>query len=63
VEVIGDGTLPGDSLPALLPADVPADLAPLLEILPAQLLALELAVSRGHDPDRPRGLSKVTSTV
>jgi glucosamine--fructose-6-phosphate aminotransferase (isomerizing) len=41
----------------------PADLAPLLESLPAQLLALELAVSRGHDPDRPRGLSTVTSTV
>jgi glucosamine--fructose-6-phosphate aminotransferase (isomerizing) len=63
VEVIGDGTLAGDSLPALLPADVPPDLAPLLEILPAQLLALELAVLGGNDPDRPRGLSKVTSTV
>jgi glucosamine--fructose-6-phosphate aminotransferase (isomerizing) len=63
VEVIGDGTLTGDSLPALLPADVPPDLAPLLEILPAQLLALELAVLGGNDPDRPRGLSKVTSTI
>jgi glucosamine--fructose-6-phosphate aminotransferase (isomerizing) len=63
VEVIGDGTLAGDSLPALLPADVPPALVPLLEILPAQLLALELAVLGGNDPDRPRGLSKVTSTV
>jgi glucosamine--fructose-6-phosphate aminotransferase (isomerizing) len=63
VEIIGDGTLAGDSIPALLPTDVPPDLAPLLEILPAQLLALELAVGRGNDPDRPRGLNKVTSTV
>jgi glucosamine--fructose-6-phosphate aminotransferase (isomerizing) len=63
VEIVGDGTLVGDSLPPLLPPGVPAELAPLLEILPAQLLALELAVLGGHDPDRPRGLSKVTSTV
>jgi glucosamine--fructose-6-phosphate aminotransferase (isomerizing) len=63
VEVIGDGTRVGDSLPPLLPAGVPPELAPLLEILPAQLLSLELAVRKGHDPDRPRGLSKVTSTV
>ena len=30
---------------------------------PAQLLAAELAVSRGHDPDAPRGLQKVTHTL
>lgn len=38
------------------------ELSPLLYILPAQLLAYYLAVSRGYDPDRPRGLSKVTLT-
>ncbi|MEU6131483.1 SIS domain-containing protein [Saccharopolyspora sp. NPDC047091] len=38
------------------------ELAPVLEILPVQQLALELALARGGDPDRPRGLSKVTRT-
>ncbi|MCX2734394.1 SIS domain-containing protein [Saccharopolyspora sp. NFXS83] len=38
------------------------ELAPVLEILPVQRLALRLAVARGGDPDRPRGLSKVTRT-
>lgn len=38
------------------------ELAPLLEILPVQRLALELATARGNDPDQPRGLSKVTKT-
>jgi glucosamine--fructose-6-phosphate aminotransferase (isomerizing) len=38
------------------------EIAPILEILPAQQLALGLALARGMDPDRPRGLSKVTKT-
>ena len=38
------------------------DLLPLLEILPLQQLAWRLALDRGEDPDRPRGLAKVTST-
>ena len=62
VEVVGDGFLRGDTLPPLLP-ETPEGLVPLLEILPAQLLALELATLSGGDPDRPRGLKKVTSTV
>jgi glucosamine--fructose-6-phosphate aminotransferase (isomerizing) len=37
-------------------------LAPLVDILPAQLLAFHLARARGLDPDRPRGLTKVTIT-
>jgi glucosamine--fructose-6-phosphate aminotransferase (isomerizing) len=37
-------------------------LAPLVDILPAQLLAYHLTVARGLDPDNPRGLSKVTIT-
>jgi len=36
--------------------------APLLEILPIQRFALELALARGLDPDAPRGLRKVTAT-
>jgi glutamine---fructose-6-phosphate transaminase (isomerizing) len=37
-------------------------LHPILEILPLQRLAWRLALDRGVDPDRPRGLSKVTQT-
>ncbi|MGH3738107.1 MAG: SIS domain-containing protein [Micromonosporaceae bacterium] len=36
--------------------------APLLDIIPLQRLALALALSRGEDPDAPRGLRKVTET-
>lgn len=38
------------------------EVAPILEILPLQQLALDLAVARGGDPDKPRGLSKITRT-
>ncbi|WP_212834988.1 SIS domain-containing protein [Catellatospora sp. TT07R-123] len=37
--------------------------APLLEILPVQQLVMELALARGNDPDAPRGLKKVTTTL
>jgi glucosamine--fructose-6-phosphate aminotransferase (isomerizing) len=37
--------------------------APLLDILPLQRLALSLALARGEDPDAPRGLKKVTTTL
>lgn len=37
--------------------------APLLDILPLQQLALQLALARGQDPDNPRGLKKVTVTL
>ncbi|MFH5880003.1 SIS domain-containing protein [Arthrobacter sp. NA-172] len=41
---------------------VDAGLIPLLEIIPIQFLALELALKRGKNPDQPTGLSKVTKT-
>ncbi len=50
---------PGPSIP--VPA-LPEEIAPVLEVLPVQRLALELALARGVDPDRPRGLRKVTRT-
>jgi glucosamine--fructose-6-phosphate aminotransferase (isomerizing) len=62
VDVVGDGTLDGGRLPPQLPADVPPEVRPLLEIIPAQLLAAETSLARGQDPDAPRGLSKVTRT-
>ena len=38
-------------------------IAPLLDILPVQRLAQALALTRGLDPDAPRGLNKVTATL
>jgi glucosamine--fructose-6-phosphate aminotransferase (isomerizing) len=38
------------------------ELQPILEILPLQQMAWRLAIDRGGDPDRPRGLTKVTET-
>jgi glutamine---fructose-6-phosphate transaminase (isomerizing) len=45
-----------------LAAGGPEWLSPLHAIVPGQLLALHLALARGHDPDQPRGLQKVTRT-
>lgn len=41
---------------------VPEWLSPIPTAIPGQLFALALARARGHDPDQPRGLSKVTRT-
>lgn len=41
---------------------VPEPLSPLVAVVPGQLFALRLALARGLDPDRPRGLNKVTRT-
>jgi glucosamine--fructose-6-phosphate aminotransferase (isomerizing) len=48
--------------PFKLDVSVDEELSPLVYIMPAQLLAYYLALARGFDPDRPRGLSKVTLT-
>jgi glucosamine--fructose-6-phosphate aminotransferase (isomerizing) len=41
---------------------LPEELAPIAQIVPCQRLAHTLALARHHDPDAPRGLSKVTRT-
>jgi len=41
---------------------LPEWLSPIAAIVPGQLLALRLALARGSNPDRPRGLQKVTLT-
>ncbi len=48
----------------LLPmaGDLPEWLSPITAIVPGQALALHLALVKGFDPDRPRGLQKVTRT-
>ncbi|HKE17677.1 MAG TPA: SIS domain-containing protein [Kofleriaceae bacterium] len=45
-----------------LPTGVPEWLSPISAVVAGQLLALALAQARGHDPDHPRGLRKVTLT-
>ena len=48
--------------PLAIPGDVPEWLSPVVAVVPGQWLAHALATARGLDPDRPRGLSKVTHT-
>ncbi len=62
--VISDDPAAAQGADALLPfaAGMPEWLSPIAAIVPGQALALHLAVGRGGDPDRPRGLSKVTLT-
>ena len=56
--------MPGMALPIPLAATVPEWLSPISAVLPGQLLALELVLAKGLDPDRPRGLpEKVVKTV
>lgn len=45
-----------------LPAGLPEWLSPIPVMVAAQLFTYHLAVAKGIDPDRPRGLSKVTMT-
>lgn len=42
---------------------VPEWLTPLITIIPGQLFALNLALTKGLNPDIPRGLQKVTRTL
>lgn len=45
-----------------VPVSCPEELSPVLYAMPTQLLAHDLAVLKGLDPDAPRGLSKVTAS-
>lgn len=58
----GPQSLPFATVGFALPEEQPEELAPIVDIIPLQQLALEMAVARGFDPDQPRGLSKVTET-
>jgi glucosamine--fructose-6-phosphate aminotransferase (isomerizing) len=45
-----------------LPEGIPPWLAPIVEIVPAQLYAYHLTVARGLNPEHPRTINKVTET-
>lgn len=49
--------------PMPMAGDLPEWLSPITAIVPGQLLALNLALAKGVDPDAPRGLQKVTKTL
>ena len=60
--VVGPSDVPGAAARLPVP-EVDERYAPLLDILPLQRLAHALALARGEDPDSPRGLHKVTTTL
>jgi glutamine---fructose-6-phosphate transaminase (isomerizing) len=62
VVTVGPADLPGAAGRLPVPA-VDERHSVLLDILPLQRLALALALARGEDPDQPRGLDKVTTTL
>ncbi len=42
--------------------DVPEWLSPIISVIPGQVFAMQQAIARGYEVDKPRGLSKVTIT-
>jgi glucosamine--fructose-6-phosphate aminotransferase (isomerizing) len=58
--VIGDVAPPADALGVRVATGLPEELTPLPFAVVGQLLTAGLAAARSIDPDRPRGLRKVT---
>lgn len=56
--VVGISPEPDDAFHVHIPIADVGDASPLVAIVPAQLLAYELAIRRGLDPDKPRNLAK-----
>ncbi|MCG8915331.1 SIS domain-containing protein [Actinokineospora sp. PR83] len=63
-EVVAVGSAAGETGAAVRIAvpECAEEVAPILEVLPVQQLALGLSLARGGNPDQPRGLRKVTRT-
>lgn len=61
VATVGPQPVTGATAQLRVPA-LEERIAPLVDMLPLQRLALTLALARGQDPDAPRGLDKVTTT-
>lgn len=62
VVTVGSAAITGATARLAVP-ELDERYAPLLDILPVQRLALALALARGEDPDAPRSLNKVTTTL
>lgn len=63
VLVVGDEARAGDAAAFIpLPQGMPEEISPIIQIIPLQQLAHDIAVQRGNNPDAPRGLRKVTET-
>ncbi len=56
--IVGVGPEPDPVFDVHLPTPDVGHAAPLVDALPAQLLAYHAAVLRGNDPDKPRNLAK-----
>jgi glucosamine--fructose-6-phosphate aminotransferase (isomerizing) len=59
----GDGVIVGNADENLRGSDLAEEVQPIPLVVLGQLLAEALSRSRGLDPDRPAGLSKVTQTL
>lgn len=46
-----------------LPATQPEWMTPITAVIPGQIFAMYLALSKGHEVDKPEGLTKVTHTL
>jgi glutamine---fructose-6-phosphate transaminase (isomerizing) len=57
------GRIAGAAFTVAVPNPPVTLLSPLLSVVPGQLLAWALARSKGLDPDRPEGLSKITRAL
>lgn len=49
-------------VPLRIPEGIPEWLSPVVAIIPGQMMALQLTLAKGLDPDQPVGLTKVTET-
>ncbi len=49
-------------VPLRIPEGIPEWLSPMVAIIPGQMMALQLTLAKGFDPDQPVGLTKVTET-
>ena len=56
--LIGIGPTPIDTFDFFIKVPESDELNPICQIIPIQILAYQLAVTLGHDPDRPRNLAK-----
>jgi glucosamine--fructose-6-phosphate aminotransferase (isomerizing) len=56
--IIGISPMPSDVFDYYIPVGDAGDASPMVNAVPAQLLAYNLSLQRGTDPDKPRNLAK-----